>query len=151
MANKVTLDFETGMITWDTDHQKGIEIDYDLAKKESAILAAMGYSKMDFTPEIDAFNAFLSGEITEDELLHRVYDRVEVTRPYGQIIEKYIRLIQEKNLAPGQVYFEIGKKLDWYAENVDPDDVQYKELLKAYDFFAHALAKSYLETHGFDQ
>lgn len=68
-----------------------------------------------------------------------------------QILEKYIKRIQEENLAPGQVYLEIGKKLDWYAENVDPDDAQYKELLEAYDFFAHVLAKSYLSDHGLDQ
>lgn len=77
MANKVTLDFETGMITWDTEHQKGIEVDLDLAKKETAILAAMGYSKMDFSKEIAAFNAFINGDITEKELLNRVEVRSE--------------------------------------------------------------------------
>ena len=32
MADKVTLDFETGMITWDMENQKGTEHCPDLAE-----------------------------------------------------------------------------------------------------------------------
>lgn len=43
MADRVTLDFETGMITWDMDSQKGTEYCPDLAERRDKILAAMGY------------------------------------------------------------------------------------------------------------
>lgn len=72
MANKVTLDFETGMITWDTDHQKGTEFCPDLAEREEAILAAMGYGKFDLSDAVDAVNAYINGEITEEDFLHRM-------------------------------------------------------------------------------
>ena len=35
MADKVTLDFETGMITWDTDSQKGTEYCPDLKERKN--------------------------------------------------------------------------------------------------------------------
>lgn len=72
MADRVTLDFETGMITWNTDSQKGTEFCPDLAERKSAILAAMGYESVDFTPAVAAFNAFVNGQITEEELLNRM-------------------------------------------------------------------------------
>lgn len=74
MANKVTLDFETGMITWDTKYQQGTEFCPDLAEREDAILAAMGYSKIDLTPTVSAVNAYANGRITEEEFLKRLAD-----------------------------------------------------------------------------
>lgn len=68
MANKVTLDFENGMITWDTDTQQGTEHCPDLAEREQAILEAMGYAIWDMTPMVDAVNAFLNGQATEKGL-----------------------------------------------------------------------------------
>lgn len=64
------------------------------------------------------------------------------------IIENYIKLIKLDQKAPGEVYLEISKKLDWYAENAEPADEQYEELRSAYNFFAHMLAHIYLEDHG---
>lgn len=71
MANKLTLDFETGMITWDTDSQKGTEYCHDLAERKADILKAMGYETVDFSPVVKSMNAFANGEITEKELLRR--------------------------------------------------------------------------------
>lgn len=47
MADRVTFDFETGEIIFDTDCQKGNEIDPDLKNKKSAIMAAAGYEDID--------------------------------------------------------------------------------------------------------
>lgn len=72
MADKVTLDFETGTITWDTKNQQGTEFCPDLAERKAAILAAMGYEMVDFTPTADAINAYANGELTEDEFFKRL-------------------------------------------------------------------------------
>ena len=77
MANKVTLDFETGMITWDTNYQKGTEFCPDLAAREDAILAAMGYGKIDLTPTVSAANDYANGLITEEEFLKRLAEQEE--------------------------------------------------------------------------
>lgn len=69
IPNRVTLDFETGRITWDTDTQKGTEICSDLAERRPAILAAMGYETVDFSPAIKAINAFVNGKISEEEFI----------------------------------------------------------------------------------
>lgn len=72
MANKVTLDFETGMITWDTDSQKGTEYCHDLAERKADILKAMGYETVDFSPAVKIINDFANGKISEDELMKRI-------------------------------------------------------------------------------
>ena len=77
MANKVTLDFETGMITWDTKYQQGTEFCPDLAAREDAILAAMGYSQIDLPPTVSAVNDYANGLITEEEFLKRLADQQE--------------------------------------------------------------------------
>jgi len=46
MADKVTFDFENNQIIFDTDGQKGIEIDLQLAEKKAAIMAAAGYEEI---------------------------------------------------------------------------------------------------------
>lgn len=61
MADRVILDFENNTIEWDTDHQKGTEVCLDLAERKDAILAAMGYSQIDFSDDIDAINRFING------------------------------------------------------------------------------------------
>lgn len=43
MADKVTFDFDTGEIIFDTPGKNGIEIDPDLRKKREAIMTAAGY------------------------------------------------------------------------------------------------------------
>ena len=72
MADKITLDFETGMITWDTDSLRGEEYCPDLKERKPQILAAMGYEPVDFSPVIESFNAFANKNITEKELLDRL-------------------------------------------------------------------------------
>ena len=77
MADKVTLDFENGIIEWDTDGQKGTEHCADLAERKGAILAAMGYQMVDLSDAIGAINAYVNGEISEEELAQRLEEEGE--------------------------------------------------------------------------
>ena len=55
--DRITFDFETGEIIFDTDAQKGTEIDFDLKEKRAAIMAAAGYEQInlkDFRKEINS-------------------------------------------------------------------------------------------------
>ena len=47
MSDKVTFDFESGEIIFDTPGQKGTEVDLHLREKRAAILAAAGYAQTD--------------------------------------------------------------------------------------------------------
>lgn len=86
--------------------------------------------------------------MNQEEALYQLEDLLqENVQPEG-IIEKYIKQVELEDLTFAQVYLEIDKKLEWYAENVDPDSEDYKELLRAYNYFAHVLAKIYLEDHS---
>lgn len=76
MADKITLDFETGMISWDTDTQKGTEHCPDLKERKVAILAAMGYKPIDMGPIKAAFEAYMNGELNEAEF-NAVLDEIE--------------------------------------------------------------------------
>lgn len=67
MVDKVTLDFENGLIIWDCASQQGTEHCPDLAARKPAILAAMGYEAIDFTSALNTINAFVNGEISEEE------------------------------------------------------------------------------------
>lgn len=69
MADKVTIDFENEIITWDTDNQKGTESCPGISKRKNDILTAMGYESVDFSPVVNSFNAFINGQITKDELI----------------------------------------------------------------------------------
>lgn len=54
--DRVTFDFETGEIIFDTDTQKGIEIDPTLKEKRTAIMTAAGYEEIkmqDLLQELD--------------------------------------------------------------------------------------------------
>lgn len=72
MPNRVTLDFETGEITWDTPSQKGTEFCPDLKERKAAILAAMGYEVVDFTPTVELVNAYANGEISEADFFKKL-------------------------------------------------------------------------------
>ena len=50
MADKVTFDFGTGEIIFDTPGQKGMEIDPDFREKREAIMAAAGYGQTTVNP-----------------------------------------------------------------------------------------------------
>lgn len=57
MADRVTFDFETGEIIFDTDGQQGVEIDLHLHEKRAAIMSAAGYettNMADFRKEVNA-------------------------------------------------------------------------------------------------
>lgn len=57
MADRVTFDFETGEIIFDTDGQQGVEVDLNLRDKKTAIMKAAGYeptNMADFRKEVNA-------------------------------------------------------------------------------------------------
>lgn len=60
MADRIILDFETCMIEWDSDVQKGTEFSPDLRERKAAILEAMGYETVDIKPEIDLLNFLIN-------------------------------------------------------------------------------------------
>lgn len=66
--DRLILDFENGIIEFDTDSQKGTEHYPELKEKKAEILKLLGYETVDFTPAIDAINGFINGKTTEDEL-----------------------------------------------------------------------------------
>ena len=66
--DKVTLDFENNIITWETDAQQGTEYCPDLSAKKAAILAAMGYAAVDLTKMVNAFQSYVNGQISAEEL-----------------------------------------------------------------------------------
>ena len=77
MADKITLDFENNMITWDTNAQKGIEYCPELASRKTEILAAMGYKPFDLGPAIKTFEALANGQISQEEADQQLADFLE--------------------------------------------------------------------------
>lgn len=69
MADRITLDFESGTIIWDTPAQKGEEFCPDLSERRAAVLEALGYEQVDFQPISDAVNAFANGQTSEQGFL----------------------------------------------------------------------------------
>ena len=47
--DRVTFDFETGEIIFDCDGHKGVEFDFNLKEKKTAILASAGYDTVPMT------------------------------------------------------------------------------------------------------
>jgi hypothetical protein len=41
--DRVTFDFETGEITFESEGQKGVQIDFNLKEKKQAIMASAGF------------------------------------------------------------------------------------------------------------
>ena len=70
--DKVTLDFEGGIITWDSDIQKGTEHCPDLAERKASILAAMGYEQWDAGAVRDAVEDFVNGRASWEEMLDKM-------------------------------------------------------------------------------
>ena len=55
--DRVTFDFEIGEITFDTDAQKGVEIDMNLKEKRAAIMAAAGYEQIKVSDLLEELNS----------------------------------------------------------------------------------------------
>jgi len=72
--DKVTLDFENGIIEWDSDAQKGTEHCPDLRERKKDILAAMGYEQWDVSNVVGAVNDFVNGLISDEEM-GEIFDR----------------------------------------------------------------------------
>ena len=56
MRDRITFDFRTGEIIFDTPTQEGIEVDPDLKSKKPAIFAAAGYRAYELEDLIEEFN-----------------------------------------------------------------------------------------------
>lgn len=54
-SDKVTFDFSTGEITWDTPVQKGVEVDMNLHEKRTAIMKAAGYESISVDELLQGF------------------------------------------------------------------------------------------------
>lgn len=72
MADRIILDFENEVITWNTDGQKGTEIYIGLKEKKEAILKAMGYEVVDFSSIVHNINEYINGGISQEELLNKM-------------------------------------------------------------------------------
>lgn len=72
MSDKVTIDFERELVTWETDAQNGTETCPGIAARKSQILAAMGYKSVNITPAVNAFNDLVNGEIDKEEFFKRI-------------------------------------------------------------------------------
>ena len=68
MADKITLDFENNIITWDMENQQGTEHCPDLYQKKQAILDSMGFQTVNVSPVINALEDYLNGEISIEEM-----------------------------------------------------------------------------------
>lgn len=76
MANKIILDFEKNEITWDMPEVSGMEYNPKLSERKEAILEAMGYQLVDMRKEIEAINAFVNGEMSEEDL-EKIFEEEE--------------------------------------------------------------------------
>lgn len=64
---KLTLDFENETVELHFDGQNGTERFPGLKKLEPQILSVLGYQEVDVRPVADAVNAYVNGEISEQE------------------------------------------------------------------------------------
>ena len=74
MPDKVTIDFEKELVTWETNIQKGTDSCPGISTRKNQIIAAMGYASVDFTPVVNAFNDLGNGKINKDEFLSYIND-----------------------------------------------------------------------------
>lgn len=64
---KITLDFENETVELHFDGQNGVEHFPGLKELEQPILSLLGYQKVDMRPVADAVNAYVNGQISEQE------------------------------------------------------------------------------------
>lgn len=64
---KLTLDFENETVELHFDGQNGIERFPGLKKLEQPVLTLLGYQEVDMRPVADAVDAYVSGQISEQE------------------------------------------------------------------------------------
>ena len=76
MPDKVIIDFEKEMVTWETSAQQGTETCPGIAARKSQIIAAMGYESVNITPAVTAIEDFFNGKIDKRELYRR-FDEFE--------------------------------------------------------------------------
>lgn len=56
MRDRITFDFRSGEIIFDTPTQEGVEVDPNLKDKKAAIFAAAGYRAYELEDVIEEFN-----------------------------------------------------------------------------------------------
>ena len=66
--DKLTLDFENNKIIFDTSNQKGEISCPELSDRKQQILSAIGLTTVDIQPAVNAFQNYISGQISETEL-----------------------------------------------------------------------------------
>lgn len=72
MRDRITFDFRSGEIIFDTPLQEGTEVDPNLKDKKAAIFAAAGYQTCELKDFIEEFNPmFRSLGIEEVKLFER--------------------------------------------------------------------------------
>lgn len=64
---KLTLDFENETVELHFDGQNGVERFPGLKKLERPVLTLLGYQEVDMRPVADAVDAYVSGQISEQE------------------------------------------------------------------------------------
>lgn len=64
---KLTLDFENETVELHFDGQNGVERFPGLKKLEQPILTLLGYREVDMRPVADAVDAYVNGQISEQE------------------------------------------------------------------------------------
>ena len=82
---KLTLDFENETVELHCDGQNGIERFPGLKKLEQPILTLLGYREVDMRPVADAVDAYVNGQISEQEfrLLLGVTELSDPANPMG--------------------------------------------------------------------
>lgn len=82
---KLTLDFENETVELHFDGQNGIERFPGLKKLEQPILTLLGYREVDMRPVADAVDAYVNGQISEQEfrLLLGVTELSDPANPMG--------------------------------------------------------------------
>lgn len=64
---KITLDFEAETVELHFGGQNGVERFPGLTNLESPSLSLLGYKSVDVHPEVDAVNAYVNGQVSEQE------------------------------------------------------------------------------------
>lgn len=83
---KLTLDFENETVELHFDGQNGVERFPGLKKLERPVLTLLGYQEVDMRPVADAVDAYVSGQISEQEfrLLLGAADISDPANPFDQ-------------------------------------------------------------------
>lgn len=80
--DKITFDFENGIIEINTKHQQGTLEDPELKTKKAAILKASGLVEEDVTNVVEIFTNYVNGFLTKEDM-ETLLDK-DITGTYGE-------------------------------------------------------------------